>query len=429
MIEMKWLNENHSQILAIAIIGLVLLSVFVLGTRKFGTIISRYQPPSSGDWIISTSTVVENEYLIINGSINIEYNKNLEIINSTLVINGGLTGQGKNGFKLVNSKIYLNGSEPNGFIVKAHKKTIHIENSKILNKTSVYNYFIFKYGNITLKNVELRGFGHPDHHPNMFYINRQNYPNNYVYLENVYIHQVSKYIKFQQINRATVNNLTMSELTENTMPLYLNDVNNAVFNNTKYVIDVHYSKPDVVGLNIENSANLTFVNLNFTGFPDVNTPHFHLSLSGVTESTNITVKDSYFYGGGNGAISGDVVWRNCTFDNCVDGTEIRKYKETFIYDSTFKNIHDSEINLQGGVKFNFVRCNFQSSITVNLSNGTAICTDCTFKDLVIDELGDQRGGKKYAGTLYLSWNLSNFTVRIRINWQETDLIYSVQTHE
>jgi hypothetical protein len=130
------------------------------------------------------------------------------------------------------------------------------------------------------------------------------------------------------------------------------------------------------------------------------------------------VQNSYFYGGGNGAVSGGIKWKNCTFDNIVDGTEADEPDETWIYDSIFNNIHSSEIDLQDNVRFDFVGCTFQG--VVNLDNGTARLTNSTFlNNLATIDLGDNKGGDKASGTMYQFWNFSSgMYVEVQTDWNK-----------
>lgn len=366
------------------------------------------------NWVIDEDTTIVNENLVVKGKITVNYDKDLTIETSTIYINGDFLCQEQNALKISNSTIYMNDTVSRKFAVNAKHKNIRITDSKIIS-TNTYNYFFFGYGDMLFENVLLQGFG-TSTEKNNFYIGGK-YADSRVSLKNVHLNGIANTVKFTQIHDLKIDGFTVTDIAPDFATFIFNGVSDSYLDNVQYTLTQRNNRPDVSALSVQGCTNVTFDHLVGKGLRGVKDPHFHVHITG-TQNRDIEVKNSYFYGGGNGAVTGQVTWRNCTFDTIVDGVEHCKQGETFIYDSTFRGIHDTEINLQSGMTVYFERCSFEKGL-VNLSNGTAILTNCTFlNDISCVEKGDNRGGQKYAGVLYQFWNFSTLRVGIKTDWSQ-----------
>ena len=91
---------------------LICLFVFVFVTffvhfevEEVEATITGSTPPASGDWVITTDTVVEDETLTINGSIVVESDADLTIRRSTIYVKGNITRKPNGGLLIENSTI------------------------------------------------------------------------------------------------------------------------------------------------------------------------------------------------------------------------------------------------------------------------------------------------------------------------------------
>ena len=220
-------------------------------------------------------------------------------------------------------------------------------------------------------------------------------------------------------NILKISNVSFTDQRAEVPFLILRHIQNSIISKISYRITSHYASTSTVAISVENCNQLTLDHINGIGMTDVNTPHFHISIAGAT-NTNILVKNSYFYGGGNGGTSGNINYVNCTYDSIVDGTEIQKTGTTTFTNCTWMNTHDSEINIQGGVNYLFIGCTFSKGL-INLDNGLATLINCkSVNGFTFMDLGDNvNGGYKYLGVTYIDnvkvdWNTSNNPVSLRV---------------
>ncbi|MEX0569464.1 MAG: right-handed parallel beta-helix repeat-containing protein, partial [Candidatus Njordarchaeota archaeon] len=94
-------------------------------------------PPKNGDWIISNPTVVENEVLIINGSILIQDGGSLKLIDSIIYMNLTSDGEhrievyGGGSLTVINSTITAYNTSNNYYIVVDFNASLNISDSNI----------------------------------------------------------------------------------------------------------------------------------------------------------------------------------------------------------------------------------------------------------------------------------------------------------
>ena len=271
-------------------------------------------------------------------------------------------------------------------------------------------YFSFTNGNITLINSVFSGFG------GRAILNVLGSTSRLT-LNNVTFTKIAGATKIQSLKNAYLHDLAFPNVTANIVPLILNGLANSVLDGLTYNMKTLYTVKSAVAISVEGCQNLTLSKIVGIGLRNVNTPHFHVCLSG-SSNYQIIVSDSVFFGGGNGGVTGSIVWRNCTFDSNTDGTEVRKFGDTRFYDCVWQNITGSEINLQSGMEASFIRCTFYKG-AIDLDNGTAYVTNCTFPNgMVTYDGGDNNGAYERAGVLYQFWNYSGFCLGIRTTWDE-----------
>jgi parallel beta-helix repeat protein len=123
---------THNQLWVIVFLGFCLANFFPYFTTEIqGEGTGDYPPPNEGDWVIRNETHVQDEIIIINGSINVLKNATLILNNVTILFNSSL-------------------SEPLGIYVYGELK---IFNSNI---TALRGAYIFQVdGNMTIKNSEI----------------------------------------------------------------------------------------------------------------------------------------------------------------------------------------------------------------------------------------------------------------------------------
>lgn len=278
----------------------------------------------------------------------------LSFINSTVIV-GSVTGAGKNGFLVTNTSL------------------------------SIYSLSISGGG---ISNVNM---------------------------ENVVITGQSKALIFNN-NILSMSNVSFQSPKAETVFLVLRNIKNGFLYDVSYKIPVHYITTSTVAISIEGCINLTLDKINGIGVADVNTPHFHISFAG-TLSQNVAIKNSYFYGGGNGGTTtGSVNYLNCTYDNVIDGTEKQQVGLAIFTDCVWKNTHQAEINLQGGITYTFNHCTFNKGL-VNLDNGIAWLNDCiTQKGITFKDMGDNNHIIKHLGVIYIDGT--------KIDWNGSDLRFT-----
>jgi len=107
--------------------------------------ISGILPPENGDWVINNLTIVENEELIINGSIKIEENGTLILKNSTIYMNPTRVGEHKilvlgGNLTIINSRITAYNVSYRYYIRVEPKSKLRIENSIISYAGYTYSF-------------------------------------------------------------------------------------------------------------------------------------------------------------------------------------------------------------------------------------------------------------------------------------------------
>ena len=323
--------------------------------------------------------IYENMTLNLN-SLTIPQNAALTIRNSTLSFNGDLSTLGNNDISIENSTIIFR--SPGNFILKASNKKLILTDTAVINLKSGFigSAKTLKFYNVSFVNV-------------------------------------SGTVTFQQITNATIKDLTFSNVKANIVPIILNGLQNTVIDGLSYNMPYLYTVTSAVAISVQGCRNVTLNRLKGIGLQNVNTPHFHICLA-ASGNGNLTISNSYFYGGGNGGVTGLLNWVNCTFDSVVDGTEANKVGLTSFQNCLWTNIKNSEINLQADIRLDFQNCTFMKGL-VNLNNGSATLTNCTFPNglRIIDD-GDNQGGQKHAGTMIQFWNYTSIHIGLKMTWTQ-----------
>ena len=269
------------------------------------------------------------------------------------------------------------------------KATVTITNSTIQGTGKLQ----FTYGSITIINSTIRDFTSVS----ILYSGK-------LVIQNLTIQNLSQPLSLSCITNYKVDGLTFTDCKPITL-LDLYKMCNGAITGLSYT----YTTKTLVGcaVSLVKCSNLTFNQATGTGPRTVDSPHHHILACG-TENRDITIQNSMFHGGGNGGTAGVSNFINCTFINNTDGAESKGTTPANFKNCTWIGTHDAEINLQSGAQFNFVACTFTKGL-VNLNNGLATVTNCTFPNgVVMADLGGNRDGITHQGVVWQFWNYTHY---------------------
>lgn len=308
------------------------------------------------------------------------YKTKLTIINSTITVNGSFT------------TLY---------------SEVTITNSTITLAENYTGNFNFLYGTLNLENIEFKNWGTTN--------NEIRYARTAI--KNATFTNTSITISAPQT--FNINGLTFKDSPINTNFLHLYKVSNGEIRNVQYTLTKKYTNGGSSAISLVKCENLRLSNINGTGKINVSSPHFHIVVCG-DGNRNISVTNSAFYGGGNGAITGIDYWENVTFTYITDGIERFKWTPTTLVNCTWTNITDSEINLQDGITLTLIRCILNKGL-INLSNGTAYTYNCHFPNGITTlDMGDNypQSRPQPCGELWQYWNLTSRYAMSHTYWSE-----------
>lgn len=225
---------------------------------------------------------------------------------------------------------------------------------------------------------------------------------NTVTIVNSTIYGLGKPMIFNSYSYLLIMNVSVSGFTSDTVVLILRGVKNSSVDGFRYTYTKSAVATSMVAISIEGCTNLTLSNIKGVGLTNVNTPHFHTSFAGATPSVNVTISNSYFYGGGNGGTSSNVRYVNCTWESVVDGTERQKVGDTEFIGCKWIGTKDSEVNLQNGVTYRFINCSFSKGL-INAANGYAEFVNCSSSSgWTWAEMKDNDNTHKYLGSAVIN---------------------------
>ncbi len=116
-----------------------------------------YPPPASGDWTITTDTVVWNETIILKGNLTVEYGATLTFKNVTLIVDSPVGGTTMDDFYHIEVK---RGATMNILDWDNDNTTSYDASNITINNTAAYYWFWVRDGsNFTMKNSELHHCG------------------------------------------------------------------------------------------------------------------------------------------------------------------------------------------------------------------------------------------------------------------------------
>jgi len=366
------------------------------------------------DGIISTTTTLSNQTIYFKNGMVLNPKVDLTITNCVITVNGYFTGAGTNSLTITGSTIYLNSTDYSG-INFPDGENIKIVRSKLVSRNGD-KYFTFSECNdIQIDNTVIDGFGVTGEMQNT--LNTVSTATGTITFTNVRMVNIGYKTMLSGAHNPVIKNVTVSNIALGTSLFTFRSMSSLHVDGLTYTYP-RETVTNISAISLEGLSNPILNHIKGIGVVQVSSPHFHVNLSG-TENFNILIENSYFYGGGNGAVTGNnLTYRNCTFDHITDGTEVRGPGMTAIIDSKFTGIHDSEIGLQRGAVFSFVRCTFVKGL-INMDNGVAYFTNCTFPvGIHMKDMGDEDHTVKKAGIVYQFWNFTNYDMGMKTTWSQ-----------
>ena len=375
-------------------------------------------------------TVIDGTYTST-GNVTISSGVKVTLIRSTWNIPGSVTSLGSNSLILQKSSVIMTSNLKVGFIINAQGGQVNITGSNLISQNSWKYYQFNKCSSLYLNNTLIDGFGVPKGTVNTISsLLAAPSPT----ISGIHMNNVGKETVISDITDIRMSNVTLSNIQNDTTLITFRNIVGGSVSHLSYNLTKNDRTGSTISYRVEGCSNLVFNRVDAIGLRNnVNTPHYHMVCTGpggTLLSRNITISNSFFFGGGNGASTGDLIrWVNCTFSQIVDGTEKWNYGETDIVDSRFEGTRDREIELQEGITLDFVRCYFGKGLS-NMDNGTAKITNSTFPNgFLMRDYGDNDGTLKHAGTIDQFWNYTTFRVGMNSTWMLSGSTWYVDHNE